>query len=394
MTVPAETRMVRLGDVASFIRGVTFKPADVEEPSDSNVDCMRTKNVQSELDRRDVWAVPKTTVKRPDQFLREGDLLVSSANSWNLVGKACWIPELERPTTFGGFVSVLRPENVDARYLFRWFSSDIVQATMRSFGNQTTNISNLDLRRASNLLLPLPPLDEQRRIAAILEKADELRTKRREALAHLDTLTRSIFHSMFGDPVTNPEKWPLAPLSSLGILDRGVSKHRPRNDPRLLGGRYPLVQTGDVAGAGAYLTRFSSTYSDLGLGQSRLWPRGTLCITIAANIAKTAILKIEACFPDSVVGFTADPATTEYVRVWLSFLQATLEARAPESAQKNINLAILRTLPVPVPPIELQQTFATRVAAVERLKEMHRKHLAELDALFASLQHRAFKGEL
>ncbi|MEV8133551.1 restriction endonuclease subunit S [Pseudarthrobacter oxydans] len=386
--------MVRLGDVASFIRGVTFKPADVEEPSDSNVDCMRTKNVQSELDRRDVWAVPKTTVKRPDQFLREGDLLVSSANSWNLVGKACWIPELERPTTFGGFVSVLRPENVDARYLFRWFSSDIVQATMRSFGNQTTNISNLDLRRASNLLLPLPPLDEQRRIAAILEKADELRTKRREALAHLDTLTRSIFHSMFGDPVTNPEKWPLAPLSSLGILDRGVSKHRPRNDPRLLGGRYPLVQTGDVAGAGAYLTRFSSTYSDLGLGQSRLWPRGTLCITIAANIAKTAILKIEACFPDSVVGFTADPATTEYVRVWLSFLQATLEARAPESAQKNINLAILRTLPVPVPPIELQQTFATRVAAVERLKEMHRKHLAELDALFASLQHRAFKGEL
>lgn len=287
------------------------------------------------------------------------------------------------------------PNSVDPGYLIRFLKSPRALATYPSLGKGSAERRrSISFARLTELMVPLPPLDEQRRIAAILDKADELRTKRREALAHLDALTQSIFHSMFGDPVTNPEKWPLAPLSSLGILDRGVSKHRPRNDPRLLGGQYPLVQTGDVAGAGAYLTRFSSTYSDLGLGQSRLWPRGTLCITIAANIAKTAILKIEACFPDSVVGFTADPATTEYVRVWLSFLQATLEARAPESAQKNINLAILRTLPVPVPPIELQQTFATRVAAVERLKEMHRKHQAELDALFASLQHRAFKGEL
>ncbi|HRA89425.1 MAG TPA: hypothetical protein PK992_15175, partial [Planctomycetaceae bacterium] len=82
---------------------------------------------------------------------------------------------------------------------------------------------------------------------------------------------------------------------------------------------------------------------DIGLRQSKMWPAGTLCITIAANIAKTGILTFDACFPDSVVGFRADdPATVEYVRVWLSFLQKALEDSAPESAQKNINLAILR----------------------------------------------------
>jgi type I restriction enzyme S subunit len=291
-----------------------------------------------------------------------------------------------------GFKSfVPHPQKLDAGYLYRWL--EWKRGWLQSLGVGAT-FKEVSKATVSRIEIPLPPLDEQRRIAAILDKADELRTKRRETLAHLDALTQSVFYAMFGDPVTNSHRWPLAPLSTLGKLDRGVSKHRPRNDPKLLGGKYPLVQTGDVAGAGAYLTRFSSTYSDLGLDQSRLWSAGTLCITIAANIAKTAILRIDACFPDSVVGFTADPATTEYVRVWLSFLQATLEARAPESAQKNINLAILRALPVPVPPLELQQSFATRVAAIEHLKETQRNHLAELDALFTSLQHRAFKGEL
>jgi type I restriction enzyme S subunit len=126
-----------------------------------------------------------------------------------------------------------------------------------------------------------------------------------------------------------------------------------------------------------------------------MWPAGTLCITIAANIAKTGILTTDACFPDSIVGFSADDAATvEFVRGWLSFLQKSLEDAAPESAQKNINLALLRNLAVPVPPIELQREFARRVRLVEKLKTAQRASLAELDALFATLQHRAFRGEL
>ena len=100
-----------------------------------------------------------------------------------------------------------------------------------------------------------------------------------------------------------PDGWCWATMPQLGELGRGKSKHRPRNDPRLLGGKYPFIQTGDVRRADTWLREFTATYSDVGLAQSKLWPAGTLCITIAANIAETAILTFDACFPDSVVGF-------------------------------------------------------------------------------------------
>lgn len=261
--------------------------------------------------------------------------------------------------------------------------------------HEGTGVPTLNRNNVHIIPVPVPPLPEQRRIAAILDQADALRAKRREALAQLDSLTQSIFIEMFGDPIANPKNWPRKKFGAIGKLDRGVSKHRPRNDPALLSGQYPLIQTGDVANSDGYIRAYTSAYSELGLRQSKLWPAGTLCITIAANIAKTGILTFNACFPDSVVGFSTEhPATVEFVRVWLSFLQKTLEDSAPESAQKNINLAILRDLDVPVPPINLQVEFAKAISVQGRLCETHRTAIAELDSLFASLQHRAFRGEL
>ena len=242
---------------------------------------------------------------------------------------------------------------------------------------------------------PLPPIEEQRRIAAVLDAASTLRAKRRLALAKLDPLMQAVFMDMFGDPVRNPRGWPVDALTKLGDLDRGVSKHRPRNDPVLLGGDWPLIQTGDVAASGGYITEFTATYSDVGLAQSKIWPVGTLCITIAANIAKTGILTFEACFPDSVVGFTAGlEGANEYVRCILSSLQPVLEKQAPESAQKNINLKILRGLQVPIPPEELMVRFAQRAGEVKELSVPGLRQQLGLDALFASLQQRAFRGEL
>jgi type I restriction enzyme S subunit len=248
------------------------------------------------------------------------------------------------------------------------------------------------LKRSSILL---PSTGEQRRIAAILDKADALRAKRRAALAQLDALIQAIFLEMFGDPILNPRRWPMNTLASLGTVERGVSKHRPRGAPELLGGPYPLIQTGDVANCNGYVRAFTSTYSEIGLRQSKIWPIGTLCITIAANIAKTGVLTFPACFPDSVVGFRCkDIATVEFVRHHLSFIQASLEKSAPESAQKNINLEILRNLSVPAPPLDLQREFARHIKDVEVLRMAEQASLTQLDALFASLQHRAFRGEL
>ncbi|WP_051358712.1 MULTISPECIES: restriction endonuclease subunit S [unclassified Afipia] len=255
MNAPFQTLLspvVRLGEVADFIRGVTYKPADVSIAADSNaIACMRTKNIQTDLEDDDLVFIPKSPIKI-DKLLRAGDILVSSANSWNLVGKCCWVPDLPYQATFGGFTSVLRadPKRAFPRYLYHWFATDRTQQLARSFGQQTTNISNLNQGRCLELEIPLPPLPEQRRIAAILDKADDLRRKRKRALELLDGLTQSIFLEMFGDPVSNPKGYNQTLFGCVGQLDRGVSKHRPRNDPKLLGGPYPLIQTGDVANSG------------------------------------------------------------------------------------------------------------------------------------------------
>ena len=211
---------VRLGDHAKLIRGITFKPVDKCDPRDEGaVVCMRTKNVQATLDASDLIAVPSSLSKNPEKMLSAGDILVSSANSWNLVGKCCQVPRLQYPSTAGGFISILRPktEKLESSYLYRWFSSDVVQRKLRSFANQTTNISNLDHKRTLELQIPLPPLAEQKRIAGILDAADALRAKRGEALAQLDTLLQSTFLDMFGDPVTNPMGWEVRSLGDLAV---------------------------------------------------------------------------------------------------------------------------------------------------------------------------------
>lgn len=134
---------------------------------------------------------------------------------------------------------------------------------------------------------------------------------------------------------------------------RGKSKHRPRNDPKLYGGNIPFIQTGDIRNASHMIQQYSQTYSEFGLKQSKLWPKGTLCITIAANIAETSILGFDACFPDSIIGFVANPKKTSsnYVEYLLSSLKNSLEEKGQGSAQSNINLGTFENLKLPFPPL-------------------------------------------
>ena len=242
--------------------------------------------------------------------------------------------------------------------------------------------------------IPLPPLPIQKRIAEILDAADALKRKDQALLKKYDELAQAIFIDMFGDPVKNEKGWETKKFQELGTLDRGVSKHRPRNAPELLGGIYPLIQTGDVANSGGIITKYRSTYSEIGLKQSKIWSKGTLCITIAANIAKTGILDFDACFPDSIVGFKPNDKVSNsvFVQFWIGFLQKILEDNAPESAQKNINLEILRGLDVICPPVELQNKFEKIIEQLNLVKSSNSKFVAE--NLFQTLIQKAFKGEL
>ena len=170
---------VALAEVADLIRGITYKPSDVcDETAPSAVACMRTKNVQEVIDESDIVWIPASIIRNSSKYLKTGDILVSSANSWNLVGKGCWVPELSYPASAGGFISILRGNQalVDLRYLYHWFVSPQTQAKLRSYSNKTTNISNLDHSRTMGTELPFPPLEEQRRIAAILDKGHAVQT--------------------------------------------------------------------------------------------------------------------------------------------------------------------------------------------------------------------------
>jgi type I restriction enzyme, S subunit len=176
-----------------------------------------------------------------------------------------------------------------------------------------------------------------------------------------------------------PDGWSWATMPQLGELNRGKSKHRPRDDAALYGGPYPFIQTGDVRRSDGSITAHSQTYSEFGLKQSRLWPIGTLCITIAANIAETGILKLEACFPDSVVGFVSEHGypTTEYVEFFIRTARAGLDRFASATAQKNINLEVLESVAVPTPPLAEQQRI---VAEVDRRLSLIRGVESEVDA--------------
>ena len=259
----------------------------------------------------------------------------------------------------------------------------------------TTGVPGLNRNDAYSLEIPLLPLSEQRRIVEILDQADRIRRLRADADAKAERILPALFIKMFGDPRTNPMGWPVKPLGEIGELDRGRSRNRPRNDPALLGGSYPLIQTGDIANSGGRITQYTQTYSDLGLSQSKMWPAGTLCITIAANIANTGVLEFDACFPDSVVGFvpSAD-TTTEYVQFLLTQLRSVLEAGATQVAQKNINLKMLRSLVVPVPPIDLQNRFSIHVRKQYACRATQALIHEKLDRLFASATSRAFTGDL
>lgn len=389
----AAFRMVRLSEIAEL------NPRLAESlESDALVSFVPMSAVTAETARTTAGEERRySEVSKGYTPFLDGDVLIAKITPCFENGKIAQAALTHRIGFGSTEFHVVRPHpgKANARYLLHYLRQEHIRREGERKMTGSAGQRRVPEHFLAGLEIPLPTLTEQRRIAKVLDKIEELRVKRRNALDQLDILNQSFFLEMFGDPVVNPKAWPVKKFGQVGALDRGVSKHRPRNAPELLGGPYPLVQTGEVANCDGYIRSHNSTYSEVGLRQSKMWPAGTLCITIAANIAKTGILTFDACFPDSVVGFRADePATVEFVRCWLSFLQKTLEDTAPESAQKNINLAILRNLDVPLPPLDLQRDFARRIAAVEKLKTAHRAALAELDALFASLQHRAFRGEL
>ena len=383
---------VALGEIFDIARGGSPRPIDdyiTDAPDGVNWISIKDASNSSKYITKTAKKILPSGVSRSRE-VKPGDFLLTNSMSF---GRP-YILQISGCIHDGWLVLSGADKVVNQDYFYHLLGSDPIYRKFKSLAAGAI-VKNLNIDLVKTVSVPLPPIAEQRRIAAILDKADALRAKRREAIAKLDQLLQSVFLEMFGDPVTNPKGWPVGRLADLGELDRGVSRHRPRGAAELLDGEHPLIQTGDVARSGGYIRKFNTTYSDVGLAQSKKWPAGTLCITIAANIADTGILTFDACFPDSVVGFTASEASNaEFVQSLMSFLREILEKKAPQVAQKNINLAILRELPIPIPPVGAQKKWASFAASVENMRQSLRIAEDFGSRLFASVRRDAFAGTL
>lgn len=334
---------------------------------------------------------------------------------------------LEQDVCFGNKLCCLAPFVIFNKYLYYFLQSP---AFFSAFTDLMTGIiGGVGAAKIKSIAMPVPPLAEQERIVAKIEELLPLVSeyggveKRISALnaEFPDKLRKSILQQAVQGKLTErdpsdepasellkhiqmekskfiaegrikkekqlppiteddcpfeiPNEWEWVRLTDVGEVSRGRSKHRPRNDTILYrDGKYPLIQTGDVARSGGLITSCSASYNDVGLAQSRMWPKGTLCLTIAANIADVGILDFDACFPDSVVGFNAFKpiASNKYFLYMLMAYKAILDSMATRSAQKNINLETIASLAYPLPPLAEQKRIVARVeellAACDMLK--------------------------
>ena len=380
-------RYVKIGDVCTVERGGSPRPIDkfiTVDPNGINWIKIGDTNSSMYITQTAQKIIPEGMKK--SRYVQPGDFLLSNSMSF---GRP-YILKIDGCIHDGWLLLRDNDGIFDKRFLYYYLSSP---STYQKFKNMAVGgvVNNLNSEMVRGVTVPVPPMDEQIDIVTTLDKVTELIALRKEQLGKLDQLVKSRFIELFGDPVYNNNGLPTKKLCELGSLDRGRSQHRPRNDPKLLNGPYPLIQTGEVASAGLYITEYKNTYSELGLQQSKMWKAGTLCITIAANIAQTAILTFDACFPDSVVGFVPNDAVSAiYMHYWFGFFQKILEEQAPQVAQKNINLKILSDLDVMVPTKEQQEQFAAFVEQTDKSKLAIQKSLDKLELLKKSLMQQYF----
>lgn len=317
---------------------------------------------QGNADFGELYPTTRLWCSEPKKIANRGDLLISvraPIGAINYAKETCCIGR-------GLATLKINPNIADNKFLYYFLLSQ--KSYFNSQGNGST-FKAISKNILEDTKIPSYNLAQQKYIGNILNKIYIIQSQYKQILSLCDIINKALFVEIFGDPIENQKKWDIELLSNLGTLNRGISKHRPRNDEVLLGGIYPLIQTGDIANADTYITEYKNTYSEEGLKQSKMWSAGTLCITIAANIAKTAILAFDACFPDSVVGFEPNNKVTNvYLHYWFTFIQKILEEQAPESAQKNINLKILSELQVIVPPMKLQNQFVDIVRIIDKHK--------------------------
>ena len=390
--------LIPLGKYVKVIGGYAFKSEDF---GNEGIPIIRISDFNNNtVSLENASLIPEDKINKGLNYkIFSGDILIAMSGA--TTGKIGIVPNnLDRTILQNqrvGKFNILETNKINREYLKFILLSKDYQKNITSLmaGAAQPNISSSQLE---SIQIPLPPLPEQKRIAEILDKADELRAKRKEALAQLDSLVQSTFLEMFGDPVTNPKGWEIVKFERIGssrlgkMLDSakqsGKTKYPYLANFNILWGKIDISNIRYMEFNENELSEFSLQYDDI-------------LICEGGEVGRTAIWK----FKDSNIYFQKalhrvrlfkEIVVPEYGLYFMLFMAKNngFKDHVTIATIAHLTGIKLKKLPIPLPPLPLQQKFATIVESVERQKESMRAQLQEMDILFASLQDRAFKGEL
>lgn len=262
--------------------------------------------------------------------------------------------------------------------------------------NRAAAIPGLNRDDAYAKRLLLPTREEQRRIAAVLDQADELRVKRRRAISMLDHLAQSIFHDMFGDPVTNSRSWP---QRSIGEIGRAITGNTPsRSDPGNFGNYIEWIKSDNIDPQFMVLTKAAESLSAQGATVGRKVSSGAILVTCIAgtpaSIGNVAIADRGVAFNQQINALTSHDMETEFLYMLLRISKPLVLAQSTGGMKGLVSKSRFESIILISPPRQLQREFSRRLQALEKVRGRHRDHMVSLDTLFASLQHQAFTGQL
>lgn len=408
ISLPIHWKWATLGEICTIVRGVTF-PSEVQrsQPSNEHIACLRTTNIQAQVDWDDLIYIPLEYIQGGDKLIVQDDILISIANSRDLVGKVAFVNEVKVKALFGGFVSVIRAatELVDAYYLYSFLASNNVQKRLRSVSNQTVNIANLTTKEIEKLSIPLPPLPEQRRIAKILHQADTLHQWREKTLELTSEYLSSLYDEMFGNIASDFSKQ--TPIEKIlqpdsGILTGPFGTQLKVDELVDIGnpiyGIENVLPNQFIPDVNKYITdekfeqlrRYHVSPSDVLL--TRMGTIGRACV-VPENIPGKAIMSyhlfrlrpnVDRCLPEFLA------ATLNYS----PYVAHQLKNFAAGAVMSGLNSDTVRSIRITLPSLKLQEKYVKTV-------RQHINQYANLstsknlfDQLISSLLSHAFMGKL
>lgn len=381
----------------SFSDFATINPkliSDVTLTAELKVSFIKMEDVSNDAQVKNMHVKNYAEVSKGFTKFNDHDVLVAKITPCFENGKGGYAEHLVNGIGFGSteFHVLRAKKDTDSKYIYQYTNYDsfrlAAEASMCGTGGQRR--VQTDFIKTHKVIFP--PLSEQKKIAAILTSVDEVIEKTQAQIDKLKDLKTAMMQELLtcgvgvdGKPHTEfkdspvgriPKEWEVLPLSKLAKLERGRFSHRPRNDPSFYNGKIPFLQTGDIPKGSPYIQKFSQTLNDKGLKVSKLFPAGSLVITIAATIGEIGILEFESCFPDSLVGMkvNAQVADSMFILYVMRHLKEDLDLLAPQTAQKNINLDILNPFLVPVPPLHEQKIISKSLELADsRINLLDRK---------------------